>query len=596
MSESMPAAGAAVSGVVAVLSHHASLAMQMRRAGFDVVEGRDIDDLAKVAASVDVVVVDLVRVESKRSLVARLSTAVDPRVPVVLISADEVDLALLGTSRDVHVVVPPVRADDVISRVRTILAARSPASPEAAGGRSGRSGGSVTTLRDLNMLRRSRRKPLPRVEDVRPTPTTVPAANGRPTVAVGAGTRATTSPPASAATEMPAHVPAQAPAQAPVQAAVQAAAQVPAAPAKVAEPAPSKVAAGEPDQPKSAPAPTAPAQAAPPTPAPVVSASPGPAPAVPAPAVVPPSVPEPVAAAPVVPEPVTAVPVVPEPVTAAPAPTPAPARPPAPAPAKPAPKAATSKRAAAPASSALVKLSDRKARKAAKKVAVQAPPKAARSAPTTAAAAAAAHARAAVAGTGPSSPSLPADLGVLPAPTLDWRVIANQLTHAVQGIPAISLVAQTMADELAANSGAHVAVMVRDDRGSWRVEGGAGLRAFEWAQTIEDDHWLVMAGRDQHPSLMVMDTDVVRSDLIGAPLASRLQLVRTHSTRASFFVCAGWDDNGNDTGRVALVVETVRRHSPAMADAMGLRSFTLWLSGQVDGLQGMPGLGGPSPA
>jgi len=240
-----------------------------------------------------------------------------------------------------------------------------------------------------------------------------------------------------------------------------------------------------------------------------------------------------------------------------------------------------------------VKLSDRKARKAAKKVPAQAPPKPARSAPSPAAAAAAAHARAAVAGTAQSSPA-PADLSLLPAPALDWRVIANQLTHAVQGIPTISLVAQTMAEELAASSGAHVAVMVRDDRGCWRVEGGAGLRAFEWAQTIEDDHWLVMAGRDQHPSLMVMDTDVVRSDLIGAPLASRLQLVRTHSTRAQFFVCAGWDDNGNDTGRVALVVEAVRRHGPAMADAMGLRSFTLWLSGQVDGLQGINGLDGPA--
>jgi hypothetical protein len=262
--------------------------------------------------------------------------------------------------------------------------------------------------------------------------------------------------------------------------------------------------------------------------------------------------------------------------------------------AKPAAAKPPTAKPAAPAKPALVKLSDRKARKAAKKLVERAQPKAPRSVPTSVAAAAAAHARAAVAGTAPSSPSIAStpstDVGPLPA--LDWRVIANQLTHAVQGIPPIPLVAQTMADELAASSGAHVAVMVRDDRGCWRVEGGAGLRSFEWAQTIDDDHWLVMAGRQEHPSLMVMDTDVVRSDLIGAPLASRLQLVRTHSTRSSFFVCAGWDDNGNDTGRVAMVVETVRRHGLAMSDAIGLRSFTLWLSGRVDGLQGLQAVQG----
>jgi hypothetical protein len=179
------------------------------------------------------------------------------------------------------------------------------------------------------------------------------------------------------------------------------------------------------------------------------------------------------------------------------------------------------------------------------------------------------------------------DLAALPAPVLDWRVIANQLTQAVQSIPAVPLVAQTMADELAAASGAHVAVMVRDDTGTWQVEAGVGLRAFEWAQTLQDDDWLVWAGRDQHPSLMVMDTDVVRGDLTGAPLASRLQLVRTHSTKAGFFVCAGWEDDGggNDTGRVSLVVEAVRRHSSAMADALGVRSLAQWLSAHVGGVE-----------
>jgi hypothetical protein len=452
MSESVPSgqaapvttrAGDAPRGVVAVLSHHASLAMQLRRAGFDVHEGRDFDDLAKASTSVDIFVVDLIAVDGKRAIVARLSTAVDPRIPIVLLSADEVDVALLGTGRAVDIVVPPVRADDVISRVRTLLAARAAeltpavqpagrsagkaakvglrpgprASRAAAKAQGASSTGTVTEIRDRKRLP-PRRTPARRVDEgaSRPQPTELPAPSGAPNHSMPVA-----APPATAPSAKP--VPA---------------AQV----------------------------------AAPTQPGPVSSAAPA--------------------------------------------------------------------------------------------------------VPTRAAAVATASTQQPTAG--PVSP--------LPAPVLDWRVIANQLTQAVQSIPAVGVVAQTMADELAAASGAHVAVMVRDDAGTWHVEAGVGLRSFEWAQTLQDDDWLVWAGRDQHPSLMVMDTDVVRGDLTGAPLASRLQLVRTHSTKAGFFVCAGWEDDGggNDTARVALVVEAVRRHSPTMADALGVRSLAEWLSAHVLGV------------
>lgn len=449
-------------GVVAVLSQHAYLALQMRRAGFDILEGKDIDDLAKASTSVDVVVVDLVAVDGRRGVVARLSTAVDPRIPVVLISADEIDVALLGSGRAVHIVVPPVRAEDVITRVRDILTSRAldaasaaepaPAKPtgrvaakvglrpgpraaKAAAKRAqaGETSGTVTEIRDHKKLP-PRRTPTRRIDEAAggPRPTELPPPGSQPSQAV----------------------------------------PIPPQPPQPPRPAAAKVAS-----------------------VPMAAAK-------------------------------------------------APAGPPAAGRASAAVATAT-KPTAAPAHHA---------------------------APNGAAAA-----------NGTTAPTV-VDLTALPAPVLDWRIIANQLTQAVQSIPAVAVVAQTMANELAAASGAHVAVMVRDDSGRWQVEAGVGLRSFEWAQTLQDDDWLVWAGRDQHPSLMVMDTDVVRGDLTGAPLASRLQLVRTHSTKAPFFVCAGWEsDDGNDTGRVALVVEAVRRHSQAMADALGVRSFAEWLCAHVDG-------------
>jgi hypothetical protein len=384
----------AVSGVVAVLSSHASFAMHMRRAGFEVIEGRDIDDLARTAPTADIVVADLVAVEGKRGLVARLSTAVDPRIPVVLISADDVDVALLGTSRPVHVVVPPVRADDVVACVRQVLAA------------SGRRGGGGDASERPGPDGRSA-----------PASTVTPI---RPRRRLRSSGRAAT-------TAIGPTAPKKAPARAEASVA-----------ARRGEPAKVVVAKRTGTAPKAA--------------APTVT---------PVPAVV--------------------------------------------------------------------------------------------------------------------------DLSTLPPPLLDWRVVMRQMASAVQGVPTAGAVAQVLAEDLAAVAEADVAVLVRDPAGLWIVEGGVGLRAFEWAQTLEDTDWIVVAGRGEHLSLMVRDTDVVRGDLVGAPLASRLQLVRTHSSRAAFFVCAAWADGGDEQERVAHVVRAVRRHEAALADAVELRDFARWLSSRVDG-------------
>jgi hypothetical protein len=365
-------AGVAPAAVIAVMSHHATFAMQMRRAGFEVAESRDIDAFTASLPTADLVVADLVAVEGKRGLVARLRSAVDERVPIVLISADEVDVALLGPGRTVHVVVPPVRADYLVARVRQILKALpAPAQPEetapegsqdAAAERSdGETPTNVTPMRGRERTRRTKR-------------------NG-------------------------------------------------------SAPGP---ASGEGDV-------TAKSE----------SESPGAAEAV-------------------------------------------------------------------------------------------------------------------------------VDLSTWEPPVPDWRVMAHQLATAVRGVPAVSSVAQVMAEELATTAGADVVVMVRDLSGTWQVEGGAGLRSFEWAQVLEDDDWIVDTGREQYASLLVADTDAVRGVLVGAPLASRHQLARTHSTIAPFMVCAAWGSPGDDQERVALVVSVLRRHEAAMTDAMVLRDHVRTLVRQVE--------------
>jgi hypothetical protein len=128
--------------------------------------------------------------------------------------------------------------------------------------------------------------------------------------------------------------------------------------------------------------------------------------------------------------------------------------------------------------------------------------------------------------------------------------------------------------------GADVAVLVRDDDGVWRVEAGVGLRTFEHGQHLPTDHWLVQAGRDRGPTLVVRDTDAVRTELVGAPLASRRQLVRTQLPNTPLMVCAGWSD---DETRVppAELTTVVRRHESDVRDAVALRQVVRALERQV---------------
>jgi hypothetical protein len=391
-----PAAPHEPAATIGLLSHHAAFAVQMRRAGLDVREGRDVDELSVLASEVDLLVVDLVAIEHRRGLVARLSTSVDAHVPLVLVSADEVDVALLGPGRSVHVVVPPVRADDVVACVRRVLSEELKAHRQAA-------------VAAPAAKVKADRGAVVRKVDLRAVGPTERATSGSPSKAVVADLPATSAPPVAMAPPTAVGLPTGGAASAATGTGV---------------PAP------DPDA-------TQPMDAA----------------------------------------------------------------------------------------------------------------------PTTVAAA-------------------------LPA----WRGLADQLLVSVRGVRSLPAAAQALAEEIAEAGDVDVAVLVRDESGCWRVEGGVGLRTFEWGQSAEDTDWIVVTGRQRHATLVVGDTDAVRGDIIGMPLASRRQLVRTHSTRADFMACAGWPERGDDKERVSRVSSSVKRHESTVADALELRTLVRTLARQAEGI------------
>ena len=107
------------------------------------------------------------------------------------------------------------------------------------------------------------------------------------------------------------------------------------------------------------------------------------------------------------------------------------------------------------------------------------------------------------------------------AQPLDWSAHAAAILAALHARPSWKEVAQGVAEEAAQVLGPSAALLVREPDGTWPVAAGVDLRQIEFGFVVDDEHTLVGLGTKQHPVAVVPDTDVLRSERPGAPLASR---------------------------------------------------------------------------
>ncbi|HET7736865.1 MAG TPA: hypothetical protein VFK52_12880, partial [Nocardioidaceae bacterium] len=68
--------------------------------------------------------------------------------------------------------------------------------------------------------------------------------------------------------------------------------------------------------------------------------------------------------------------------------------------------------------------------------------------------------------------------------------------------------------------GCEASVVLVRDGDSWRVAAGEHLRPLEERLQVAGDHWLVKEVVDSHHGVTITDTDIARTRLGGAPLAS----------------------------------------------------------------------------
>ena len=140
--------------------------------------------------------------------------------------------------------------------------------------------------------------------------------------------------------------------------------------------------------------------------------------------------------------------------------------------------------------------------------------------------------------------------------------------------------AQALADEIVDRADADAAAVLVPDGSVWRVAGGVGLRPFERRLVLDAQHWLIAEIAIGGRALLVEDTDVVRAQLAGAPLATwrRLLAVPIPDVRAAVVLARGSESGAFGDSDLDAVVDPVREGTGLLRSALQTRSLARLLA------------------
>ncbi len=148
--------------------------------------------------------------------------------------------------------------------------------------------------------------------------------------------------------------------------------------------------------------------------------------------------------------------------------------------------------------------------------------------------------------------SIPAEeTGPLPISAL---ALVRALIGRVSELDGVAATSDVIVKGAVERAGADAGVMLLPDQSRWRVAGGTGLRPVETRFELTEDSWLVKEIALAAKGMIVEDTDIARSRLRGAPLASWRHLMAAPVT---------------GTGAVVLLA---RKNDPPFDEAVPARA------------------------
>lgn len=186
----------------------------------------------------------------------------------------------------------------------------------------------------------------------------------------------------------------------------------------------------------------------------------------------------------------------------------------------------------------------------------------------------------------PPFPAPPVRPAAPAAPRAHAPGTADELVVALLGQTAdllgVTECAEVVASEFAERLAAEAVALLLPDGQEWRVAAGVGLRPLEYRVRLAPDHWLIDTVVTTGKALVLDDTDAVRDELIGAPLASwpRLLAVPVPDV-AGVFVGARRGEAFRESV-LPVAVDVAAEAAPLLRDALAVRALARALAAFTD--------------
>jgi hypothetical protein len=103
--------------------------------------------------------------------------------------------------------------------------------------------------------------------------------------------------------------------------------------------------------------------------------------------------------------------------------------------------------------------------------------------------------------------------------------LVRQLMIVVRELYGVRETAEVVSADAVERTAAHAGALLVPDGGRWRVAAGLHLRSLEHRYELDSDSWLVDEIARGYRGVIIENTDVARTPLHGAPLASRRHLL-----------------------------------------------------------------------
>ncbi|HST85804.1 MAG TPA: hypothetical protein VLL08_28970 [Kineosporiaceae bacterium] len=151
--------------------------------------------------------------------------------------------------------------------------------------------------------------------------------------------------------------------------------------------------------------------------------------------------------------------------------------------------------------------------------------------------------------------------------------LVRLLHERVTDLYSVSDTAQILADDVIERADADAAAILVPDGPIWRVSGGVGLRPLERRLELSESHWLISEIGSGGRAVLIEDTDIIREQLSGAPLAAwrHLLAVPVPAVRGIVVLARG-KEGGPFTDRdLSAVIAPVREAAALLAQAVDAR-------------------------